>query len=332
MADRIVFVEGMTGSGKSTTAHYIARRLRADGMDARWYHEEEPDHPLAYANFPRKPSIDLYRGEEMERYLKELPEQWSRFASEWRGRHGALVSECHLLQNALVPLAREELDRAASTRLVGDLLAPFDSGDPLVIYFYRDDVPAGLRLNWERRGKEWRDWYVTKTAEGRYAKRHGLDGETAAFRLWTDIRDRSLEALRSWGGRTLLIETSSQDWGAYRAMVDEALGLPPRQEEARRKGDEACFGTYLLEYEEEDGSKAVAPHRVYETGGRMRMDAFWPGLYLLPVGEDRWTIEGFPFEFRFVGAESGRASAMEVAESTFFYERGWTLPRAKDGD
>ncbi|NOR44359.1 MAG: hypothetical protein GQ534_02145 [Candidatus Delongbacteria bacterium] len=41
MKTKLIIVEGIAGSGKSTTAHYIARQLEKNEIKAKWYYEEE---------------------------------------------------------------------------------------------------------------------------------------------------------------------------------------------------------------------------------------------------------------------------------------------------
>ena len=43
---RIVILEGLPGSGKSTTAHLLRLHLQDVGLDARWWWEHEQPHPI----------------------------------------------------------------------------------------------------------------------------------------------------------------------------------------------------------------------------------------------------------------------------------------------
>ena len=43
---RVIFVDGLPGSGKSTTAEWIAVDLAARGLPCRLLREREADHPL----------------------------------------------------------------------------------------------------------------------------------------------------------------------------------------------------------------------------------------------------------------------------------------------
>ncbi len=63
---KLILVEGLPGSGKSTTAHALARLLAGRRVPVRWWYEEEINHPV-YA-FRDRASLrqvvdDLARGE-----------------------------------------------------------------------------------------------------------------------------------------------------------------------------------------------------------------------------------------------------------------------------
>ena len=47
---KLILVDGITGSGKSTTAQFIARQLEKNGIKARWYNELEIGNPLHVKN------------------------------------------------------------------------------------------------------------------------------------------------------------------------------------------------------------------------------------------------------------------------------------------
>jgi len=42
----LILVEGFPGSGKSTTAQWLARQWQQTGRACRWFYEEQPDHPV----------------------------------------------------------------------------------------------------------------------------------------------------------------------------------------------------------------------------------------------------------------------------------------------
>ena len=46
VGSKLIIVEGLTGSGKSIMAHFIARQLEYNGIPASWVHEGEEPHPI----------------------------------------------------------------------------------------------------------------------------------------------------------------------------------------------------------------------------------------------------------------------------------------------
>ena len=52
LGTRIVFVDGLPGAGKSTTAEYVAGELEQRGIPCRLFPERETDHPQASSGQP----------------------------------------------------------------------------------------------------------------------------------------------------------------------------------------------------------------------------------------------------------------------------------------
>ena len=46
IGSKLIIVEGLTGSGKSIMAHFIARQLQYNRIPASWVHEGEETHPI----------------------------------------------------------------------------------------------------------------------------------------------------------------------------------------------------------------------------------------------------------------------------------------------
>jgi adenylate kinase family enzyme len=68
-------IEGIPGSGKSTTAQLIANALLCKGVDHKWWYEEEKGHPVyIYDDYNDIQFIidDLSSGE-FERSISAIP-------------------------------------------------------------------------------------------------------------------------------------------------------------------------------------------------------------------------------------------------------------------
>lgn len=319
--ERLILIDGMTGSGKSVSAHFLARQLEKNGIRARWYHEEEPDHPLLY----REPGEykSLPEAERKEIYMRDYPAQWKAFADSLRGSGQATIVECYLFQSSLIGLVRMEYPRERIKAFARELMDQVRDLDPVVIHFHQVDVPRALRLNWSRRGKEWMDWYVDRMAKTSWAVSRGIGGEEASFGIWESWMSITRELVGEFGVPYLAIENSGQDWASYRARMLEFIGIPPVAETTARDADARFAGLYMGRGDEGED----APFTVRHGKDGLRVDAFWPDLRLLPKTDTEFEMEGFPFSFRFNLGADGVPVSLEVAEAAFAFEKGWKAYR-----
>ncbi len=318
---KLILIDGMTGSGKSVSAHFLARQLAKNGIKARWYHEEEPDHPLLY----REP--EEYKGlpeaERKEIYMRDYPAQWKAFADSLQGSDEVSIVECYLFQSSLIGLVRLEYPRERIKAFSRGLVDQVRGLDPVIISLYQEDVPKALRLNWSRRGKDWMDWYVDRMAKTSWAVKRGIGGAEASYGIWESWMSMTRELVAEFGVPYLAIENSAQDWAGYRASMLEFLGVPFVAETLARPADSRFAGLYMGKGDEGED----APFNVRAEADGLRVDAFWPDLRLLPKTDTEFEMEGFPFSFRFNLDSGGVPVSLEVSEATFAFEKGWTALR-----
>jgi len=324
MQTKLILIDGMTGSGKSTTAHFLARQMEKNNIKVKWFHEEENNHPLVYKQ-PTEPNLS--EAEKLELFLKNYPMQWQQFAEEAIQFEGVYISESHLFQSTLMQLFRFELDDSRIKEFMHNLISRVAILNPVVIDFYQDDVKKALNLNWNRRGENWKNWYLDRVAKGKYAQSRQLDGETAAYQIWEHLTRVSLELMNEFTMPKLLIENSAQNWPEYRKRILIFLEIPPVEEVELRDDDARFCGSYSLKYDDEIHGSGELNYRVYIHENRLCMDAFWPGLKLLPKTENEFEIESFPFELRFNSDENNNPTAIEITKAAFYFEPGMKLER-----
>ena len=68
---KLILVEGLTGSGKSIMAHFIARQLLYNGVSAVWVHEGKEPHPILI-------EVDS----SIERHMAVMQENWIAYVDK----------------------------------------------------------------------------------------------------------------------------------------------------------------------------------------------------------------------------------------------------------
>ena len=150
---RLIFVEGIMGSGKSTTARWLARLFQRAGIPARPIPEARPHPTNVFRSLPhwRQPWRDLAAEELMARSLAN----WQAFVATARVAPHIFIFDgqlfhgdftCLFLMGSPAPVLQEYV------QTVLQLTQPLQ---PLIIYCYQVDVASALDRIGAQRGQGW---------------------------------------------------------------------------------------------------------------------------------------------------------------------------------
>ena len=180
---RLVFIEGLFGSGKSTTAELLERELGADGRQVVSWHEFAEGHP-----------IPIHPGRVEQEVLD--PDPIARVEAKWdvaklRVGSGTLVLESRLFQHAaMYPLLADQ-PASAIKGLLSRLYTRLVPLQPRLVFFSHGDIAA--RVESVCAAPDRRNWLdLTSALATRlpWASHRGLQGEAGwrAFMLcWGEL-------------------------------------------------------------------------------------------------------------------------------------------------
>ena len=170
------------GSGKTTTAWFLAEYLRQHGIAARFLLEgptvEEPEHPLRVATELPHPN-GVWLDVTVEEYIELSLRKWRTFERE--AQQSTSVTACDgllfhgnmtdlMLMNAPIEMLHSYV--AQVIEIISDL-------NPVVIYFSHPDITRALRKICDARGSEWEAYQVNWKVLSPYGVQrslHGFDG------------------------------------------------------------------------------------------------------------------------------------------------------------
>ena len=98
IGSRLIIVEGLTGSGKSIMAHFIARQLQYCGIPASWVHEGAVPHPIL---------IDLDTS--IVQYMAEIRANWIAYIDQIGSAPEVRVIEASFFNNLLETLMAHQV-------------------------------------------------------------------------------------------------------------------------------------------------------------------------------------------------------------------------------
>ena len=215
---RLVIIEGIMGSGKSTTARWIAAQLEAVGLRALAITERFEPHPVRGTDGLDhwfQPWLDVTTDGLADRSLAK----WRSFVADAKAAETIHTLDGQLFHGDLTNLFLMEATHALITKYcktVSEIIRPLA---PLLIYFYQADVERAIRAIAAERGEEWVKYQVDWKLQAPYSRRLGLSGLDGLVALYKDYRALTDELYSGLDLPKLAIDNSQQAWDSYYRQI-----------------------------------------------------------------------------------------------------------------
>ncbi len=212
----LIFIDGLPGSGKSTTAKYIATHLQQCNIPSKWHVEEDADHPVHSRKFKQK-----YVGR--EDFAEKCLQSWYDFVHTVTQSNHIFILEGSIFQSTV----RFLLEYDSNLRNIQIYFSEFENIvsklNPLLIYFYQASVNEFLLKTIETRGREWHDKvtnYITNTPYAVCKNLQGIEGNIVFWESYKIICDDLFNASKLM---KISIENSAGNWEVYYKEIIEYL-------------------------------------------------------------------------------------------------------------
>ena len=219
---RLVIIEGIMGSGKSTTARWIAARLEESGLRALAITERVEPHPVRGTDGLDhwfQPWLDITIEGLVERCLAK----WRSFVVQAQATETIYTLDGQLFHGDLTNLFLMGASPKAIAKYcetVADIARPLA---PLLIYFYQADVARAIRTIAAERGEEWIKYQVDWKLQAPYSRRLGLTGLDGLVALYKEYRALTDELYSRLDLPKLAIDNSQQKWDVYYQQIHARL-------------------------------------------------------------------------------------------------------------
>lgn len=188
MNTRLIIVEGLPGSGKSTTAAMIADELDARGKKVVCVDEGDANHPA---------DVGDYDFPDFASERTTILDTWRAFVTHAEP-DTTYVFNCILLQNPMCEtMMRFGMNEDASRRYIGDIAAIIAPLHPVVIYIDEPDAKSVIDGVLDERGDGWLNAVIDYHTSQGYGKAQGLHGYEGYIACLEERKNRELRILRS---------------------------------------------------------------------------------------------------------------------------------------
>lgn len=240
VARRLVIVEGMMGSGKSTTMRFIARQLQAAGHDAIAIHERTAPHPVR-ATDELEHWFEPWRDTTAAQLAGRALARWAAFVDEAQRGTTISVLDGQLFHGDLTNLLLMEGEPALIEAYVQELARTITPLSPLVVYFWQRDIEAAIQTVCAERGDDWVAYQTGWKLAAPYCVRRGLNGLDGLIALYRDYRQMTDVLFGQLPLDKLAIENGDRDWAKVEHRILAALAssraAPPRHSSFAKGGN-----------------------------------------------------------------------------------------------
>ncbi|MBZ0256251.1 hypothetical protein K8I31_09325 [bacterium] len=296
----MIFFDGVSGSGKSTTSQLVYLDLLRKGLNAKWHYEHAVPHPILES---REVEFALQNQLPPEAVVEQVCKRVVEFVKQ---HHES--GELHLFESCIYQLFagclfRMNQDREAISNAVHDFETRLGGANAQLVYFVQPDVGAALRMIADKRGEGFDQYLLDQFSQTPYVQARGVNTFDELIQAYVEFRELTDDLYEASLLRKTKIVTSANDWDGVMRDVSAFLGYGDYQGPAApaRPLDE-----YAGRYQEATKRHAW---KLKVDGAALRFDDAHQ-MRAFPYFEDVFLLEAAPIELRFTPDNKGRIQTL----------------------
>ena len=211
-----IHFEGLPGSGKTTASERFCRLLRSNGIDASWWLEEAPNHPIM-----RKEGHALSHQQEIPQNSLDA---WLAFL---KSSNNTVVFDGYALQSTVRFLYANRIAR----KQIEDYFNRWQELAPetTLVYFSVENPIEHYDVVFAERGEEWSSKLYSYVEYTPLGVANGLQGRTGFVEFWSNYQRLCHELLDAAYVPVHLISSRSWDDDDLKILAAQVGLLPERQ-------------------------------------------------------------------------------------------------------
>jgi thymidylate kinase len=209
---KLIIIDGMPGSGKSTTADIISERLNSLNINNLLFLETSEGNPL-FINTPAM--ISLSDDDAADQFIEMVKTIYTNFVQKNLLGDEVVIIESVIFQGIVSVSLLKGLNPKKLlelTHFIEQTIAPLK---PSLIYYYQMDVEKNWRRICDIRGADFANFCGLHTDE---------DFQRAS-NAWSETQEFVISVINNWSIPKLIIENLDYTWGEYINNIEVFLQL-----------------------------------------------------------------------------------------------------------
>jgi DNA polymerase III delta prime subunit len=221
----LLFIDGLPGSGKSTTAVEIGHRL----LGGRIFLECQPGHPLLVALPDERGAAfaNIHEVHSVESFAAEALTKFEAFLGTAEG-DVQYVFESHPMQSTVRVLGQLDAPEARVLKFWSDLQDRLEFAKPRLVYFQESDPRRALIDIIRKRGPSWESYVVEAFNRYPWTRARNLSGVEAMLEAFVEYSALINRLTASWRYPLLTLTARPQSYQERTNTLIEWLENPVR--------------------------------------------------------------------------------------------------------
>jgi hypothetical protein len=174
---KLVLIDGIPGSGKSTTAHLLAIQAARCGIPVQWLCEDQEPHP-----------VNIWNVDEPNTLARESLQRWQTFTQQASQASTLTILESTLFQSTIRLLFEQNMPLLEIQRYFTDVTQTILPLQPVLIYFRHPDLVTTRHHIVQERGTTWQRSITWRLTHIPYSQQRGYRGYDGAIQFLRDYR------------------------------------------------------------------------------------------------------------------------------------------------
>ncbi|MCP4706762.1 MAG: hypothetical protein GY865_19365 [candidate division Zixibacteria bacterium] len=211
---KLILIEGMAGSGKSTTGQKLLDVHSINNIRPEFYHEFSNNHPIINYSEP-----------DINHWINQTIQRWSNFVDNILKENKIVILDAALFQctiGELLEKGAKEIEIYKYAYQILDIIKPLN---PTLIYFYQDDIVSSLHKVYESRSQKWQNKICTFLDDTAFGKNNNQTDYELYLKFNKVLRKITDEIFEQTTISKIAIENSEPSWPDIYKKLNEFLQI-----------------------------------------------------------------------------------------------------------
>ncbi|MFN2216391.1 MAG: hypothetical protein ACK2TS_05550 [Anaerolineales bacterium] len=230
---KLIMVEGIVGSGKSTTADHIAKLISDAGKKVNLYHEYAREYPLEMyisnllqnnygKQFDVQSVVRKILANDTE--VDSLP-HWKDISEFCLSRDEVTIIESRFWQHETMIMYLCGIDSDRILKRQQEIFEVLADNNPFLVCLANDNVVPIIEKAFAERREIWRDWITWMFAEFPYFTSRNLSGKDGMIEFYKDWNQLAEALFNQYPGAKVAMRNPHNDWQTAYKTLEGALAL-----------------------------------------------------------------------------------------------------------